>query len=612
MKRIALTAALTFFYSLSFAQLTAEQRIQDSVIGWWNKNEFDDEFKSPPDAVGKKKEAHINNMVQWMKKSYTPVGGLGTVTRYLQKNTYGVLFMVWNVSHDKLWTDAKGNFKPIPEENTKFYIYANRLFGSYPVSFINKPGELHVFTWPPDGYDHESSNHSSRPAGIHPNVSKYITIRNEVQSIILAPNNKLPFIPVTKGEYLRLADDALATQFIKANEYDKKAIERIRKNIAQLKEKHKASLQDAAIIKDMQPSMYSFDGFDPFEISEYNRVQKLYYPLYKLTADIIEKCKAAEPQWVTVSLPFETKENGNQLYEMYTAVTENINYDYIYNYFFDPEKIKGIAYKPANEEQLNARLAAYRNKSKANIKTTPTTSLPAGIHFMDDFSSGTIGQAPANWFFNTYSKRCYITEINGEKAKWVALGYNTAVSPSLLKKPLPQNFTLEFDVATDGGYSGRTGGAVRLVLNSRKATDAGNEVESGNGARVEINIISGNEADYNNNNYRGEVRTKINAFPSQNEQNSSEGIYNVKPLKEFTNNQTKVHVAVKVKNDNLGIFINNKELTTSSGFKLQYGGDCKVCGLPAGTEFNSIFFTNTTNNADAVKVYISNIKITKE
>ena len=62
-----------------------------------------------------------------------------------------------------------------------------------------------------------------------------------------------------------------------------------------------------------------------------------------------------------------TQENGNQLHEMYTAITENINYDYIYNYFFDPEKIKGITYKPANEEQLNARLTAYRNKNKASL-----------------------------------------------------------------------------------------------------------------------------------------------------------------------------------------------------------------------------------------------------
>lgn len=609
MKQIVLVIVLTFFFSVSLAQLTAEQRIQDSVIGWWNNNYWDRNWKPQTDPVGKKKEAHLKNMIEWMKKSYTPVGGLGTVTRYLQNGGYGVKFMVWNVSHKKEWTDAKGNFKPIPEENTKFYISVNKLFGAYPATFINTPGQ-YLFTWQPDGYDNASSNNNKRPAGIHPNAANYITVRNEMQNIILAPGNKLPITPVTKGEYLQLADDALVKKYPTANEFDKKAIDRIRKNIVHLKEKHKHSLQDAAILRTMQPGMYDFDGSDPFILSEIDKQNKLYYPLYKLTTDVIEKCKAAEPQWITVSFQFQTQENGNQLYEMYRAITENLNYDYIYNYFFSHEKVNGIAYRPANEDQLNARLTGYRNKNKADLNAVNNTpSQPSGIHFMDDFSSNTIGKEPANWYFNTYSKRCYITDVKGETGKWLALGYNTVAFPSLLKKPLPQNFTLEFDVATDGDYNSRTGGAVRLILNSRKATVNGSETEGGNGARVEINIISGNEADFNNNNYRGEIRTKINAVPWQNEQNSSEGIYDVLTLREFTDKQNKVHVTVSVRNNNLSIFINNKELTSSSSFKLQYGGNCNVCGLPAGTVFNSIFFINTTNNAEAIKVYISNIKI---
>ena len=388
-----------FFFSVGYtsAQLTPEQRIQDSVIGWWSDNYWDRNWKPQTDPVGKKKEAHLNNMAAWMKKSYTPVGGLGTVTRYLEKNGYGVKFMVWNVSHEKEWTDAKGNFKPISEENTKFYLSVNKLFGAYPATFINKPG-LYLFTWQPDGYDNASSINNKRPAGIHPNATKYITVRNEMQNIILAPDNKLPIIPVTKKEYLQLADNALANKSANAGEFDKKAIERIRKSIALLKEKHKHSLQDAAILRTMQPGMYDFDGSDPFELSEIDKKNKLYYPLYKITADVIEKCKSAEPQWITISLPFETKENGNQLHEMYTAITENINYDYIYNYFFNPEKIKGIAYKPANEEQLNARLNNYRKRNKAVISpAVNSVSLPANTFFFDDFSSSNEGGDPANW-----------------------------------------------------------------------------------------------------------------------------------------------------------------------------------------------------------------------
>lgn len=360
---------LVFFIFLSVqsaAQLSAEQRIQDSVIGWWSNNYWDREWKSPTDAVGKIKEAHVNKMVEWMKKSYTPVGGLGTVTRHMRKNNFGVKFMIWNVSHDKQWTDANGKFKPIPEENRKFFILANMIFGSYPVSFINKEGR-YLFTWQPDGYGNDNSDpeNKKRPVGIHPNASKYITVRNEMQTVYLAHGNKLPFTPVTKGELLKLADEALAEKYSTANEFDKKAIDRIRKHIVQLTQKHSSSLQQAAVIREMQPSMYAFDGFDPFEISDILISRKQYYPVYKLTADVLEKMKLPQPQWIAVSAPFMTKEDGNQLYEMYTAVTQNINYDYIYNYFFDPERVKGVAYTPANEEQLHNRLAEYRNKYKA-------------------------------------------------------------------------------------------------------------------------------------------------------------------------------------------------------------------------------------------------------
>lgn len=611
MKLFCLAASI-FFTITTFAQISAEQRIQDSVIGWWSDNYWDRNWKPQTDPVGKKKEVHLKNIIDWMKKSYTPVGGLGTVTRYMEKGGYGVKFMVWNVSHKKEWTAANGTFKPIPEENTKFYISVNKLFGAYPATFVNSPN-LFVFTWQPDGYDPvgNTPDKDKRPVGIHPNASKYITVRNEMQSIILAPGNKLPIKTVTKGEYLQLADEALANKYPTANDFDKKAIERIRKSIAQLKEKHKNSLLEAALLRNSQPGMYDFDYSDPFELSENDRKWIRYYPLYKLTADVLEKLKNAEPLWVSFSVPFESLQSGNQLHEMYTAFTENINYEYIYHYFFNPEKVNGVVYKPANEEQLQARLTAYRNKNKGNLTAVTMEPLPAGVHFMDDFSNNTVGKEPLNWFFKTFSKRCYVTSIKGENGKWVELAYNTALSPSLLKKPFPQNFTLEFDVITDGGYTHRTGGALRLTLNSRKVTADGTEVTGGNGARVEINITSGNEADYNNNNYRGEVRTKINTTPSENNQNYSEGIYDVKPLKEFTNRQTKVHVAVKVKSNSLGIFINNKELTSSSGFKLQYGGDCKVCGLPAGTVFNTVLFTNTTDKADEIKVYISNVKISK-
>lgn len=56
MKQIVLITVLIFFFRISFAQLTAEQRIQDSVIGWWNNNYWDRNWKPQTDPVGKRKK----------------------------------------------------------------------------------------------------------------------------------------------------------------------------------------------------------------------------------------------------------------------------------------------------------------------------------------------------------------------------------------------------------------------------------------------------------------------------------------------------------------------------------------------------------------------------
>ena len=57
---------------------------------------------------------------------------------------------------------------------------------------------------------------------------------------------------------------------------------------------------------------------------------------------------------------------------------------------------------------------------------------------------------------------------------------------------------------------------------------------------------------------------------------------------------------------------NEKIIIKPEDFKMKYGGNCIVCGIPAGRSFGSFFFNNITNNANETGVYISNVKITKE
>ena len=448
----------------------------------------------------------------------------------------------------------------------------------------------------------------------------------------LTPNNKLPFTAITKGELLQRAEEALDKQTAaelkdvqakwpnnqkaqdEAMAYRKENIDKYRTNIQKLKERYKNSLNEPAVIRDMQPTMYSFQ-LDPdiFKIDTYEKELKHYYQVYKVNPDLYAKMQSDVPQWVAVAFPFETKENGNQRHEMYTALSQNFNYGYVYDYFFDPEKVKGLAYKPANEEQLLARLNDYRKKNAAAIRPVANpAAAPSNAFFFDDFSSSSEGGDPANWFFRKFGKHSVIASVKNQNGKWLQLGYGTPVNPSLLKKPLPENFTLEYDMITDGNFTSRTGGALTMTLNTRPATADGVERDGGDGSKVSIEIISGNERDYDNNNYMGMLRVRLHSTPEVNKQNYADGLVYEYALREFTNNKTRVHVSVGIKNNIVTVGINNKTVAISSNFKMTYGAACISCGVPAGARFNTFFWNNTTTDADNIKVYISNIKITKE
>ncbi len=633
MNRITLATFLSFILSSSvFAQLTPEQGIQDSVIGWWSNNKFD-HLKPQTDPVGKNKEVQVNKMLDWIKKSYTPVAGLGTSSRFINKLDYGVLCYVWNVSHKKEWTEPNGNFRPIDEENTPFWIAANKVFGSFPIPLFKKANEYY-FTLQPDGYGANSQSLSNKEGGdprIHPNAYKYLTWSNDWQTVYITPNNKLPFIAITKGELLQRAEESLDKQLadeledVKAKWPDnkktqdevmvtrKQKIEKYRTNIQKLRERHQNSLNEPAVIRDMQPTIYSFE-LDPdiFKIDTHEKELKHYYQVYKVESELYTKMQSDVPQWLAVAFPYETKEQGNQLYELYLSMSENMNYDYIYNYFYNPEKMKGIPYSPANETQLKERLDNYRGKNSVTINPVPgNSSMPPNGYFFDDFSSGSVGSEPKNWFFNKYGKHAVVNSVKDIKGNWLQPGYNNAVSPSMLKTPLPENFTLEFDIATDE-FNTRTGGAVKLYLSTFPLMSDGGENKNKPGTSVELLITSGNDAESNNNNFMGAAEMAIHSNPSVNKENYVEGIFSKNSLNEFTNRKSIVHISLSFKNGELKLFANQKQLAVSSDFIMTYGKPCVSCSLPASSRFNTLNFTNITDDADNVKVYISNIKITKD
>ncbi|PZR26105.1 MAG: hypothetical protein DI535_15620 [Citrobacter freundii] len=630
--KVLSAVTITFFSFTASAQLNKEQRIQDSVIGWDVKNYYDRNYKPQTTPVGKQREAIANKMAEWLKASYTPVGSLGEYQRFVGTVGFGLHFQPWNVGYDYL--DAQKKFRPIPEENTPAHFTANQFYGAWEIDFMNKKGECFM-TFQPDGYSSNSTIEGRRKGmdpRVHPNVYKMKTWVNEWVTIYITPNNQLPILPVSKGELLDKAAASLdvVLEDIKKEETQRwqgnpkglesamavknEELEKTRKEIQALKEKYKNSLNEQAMVVDYQTNWRSFHSgsWDIFKSGP----NTIYYPVYKLDAATLTKMKGPTPLFLSMAVPFATKGEGTRDYELYTAITQNINYDYIYNYFFDPEKVKGVPYTPANAADMKARLDGYRNKNNYNLNTKVSgTNWPANVHYMEDFSKNAEGNDPADWFYNRAGTTPFsVVTIPGESGKWLKLGVGRPIRPSLLKSPWPKNFNVEFDVVTDNGYTGRTGGAVELMLSTRELSGNNTEVRStaAKDAVITVRVESGSDADYKAGyNYRGLLRVSVNNTPDPNEENFSKGIRAEYKLGEFTDKKTKVHIGVQLKDGFLTILVNGKPVISQADFKMTYGGACKLCGVPAELLFRSMTFNNVTNDNKTVEVYIGNVKITK-
>jgi hypothetical protein len=638
--RIFLAIIGLLFQAYSSAQLTPEQRIQDSIIGWWSvlPKKATTSITKSGYTFSVAQQEHLNEIIRWMHKTYSPVGGLGTfekgfdadqgIKRY-PPHVYGVEFRVWNVTYDKRWMTPDGRFKPVSEEYRAFFMAANFIPESRPVIFLNN-NNRYVFTMPPDGSGGEQLKERRKDSDtrIHPNVYPYITRQSEFQVIYLVPGNTLPVKTVTKGELLDMAESSIENvlksewervqaQFSDAKAQQdafgvrKKTIEQYRLNIQQLRKKHQQTLDQPAIVDAADLTIYRFEvDRDPFEIRDIENQRKQYYTVHQYTRELLDKCRTDQPQWIAIAVPFKTREDGNQEYEMYTSVIENFNYAYAYNYFFNPEKVKGISYKPANEASLTERLNTYRKKGVETATASNNVSAP-NLLYEDDFAANAIGSAPKGWYINSIGEASSVATLKDEPGKWLKLGYNNPVSPLVLKKPLPKNFSMSFDIATDE-FSSRTGGAVTLYMSTYPLLSSGTEDKSKDGAWIKLTITSGNANDLTNNNFSGGAKLELHTNPPVFRENFNEGAFCTMGLADFSNQKRKTNVQLTVINGEIRLQLNkHPEISSVKDMKLAYGGVCQDCRVPAGLLFNTIRWENATNNAKETGVYISNIKIMK-
>lgn len=629
MNRFILVLTGTLLTAPAWAQLTREQRIETTVIGWDPTNYFDRNYKPKTAPADRQREVYLNKFAEWVKKSYTPVAGLGEYQRYIGDYNYQVLFSIWDVAYDHL--DAQKNVRPVSETGfPRFSVGANRLAGSQDIRFMSSP-DAWYFTLEPKGFAPfgKQDKLRNRNPDIDPNTAPYLTWYNESTcAVYLTPTGKLPLTPVTKGEFL---DRALASmdrvlETIRKDETERwrdrpdnvpgvmklktEEVDKVRATLRSLKEKYRNRLTEPAAVTNAQFDWRQITNgtWDVFT----DGPNASYYPVYRIDAATLASMRGAAPVWLAVIFPFQTPNDGNKYYEMYAALTRNLNYEYIYNYFFAPDKVKGKPYVPANEGELTARLEAYRQRN-AYTGSAPTAqaSLPPGVVFQETFSRDALGSEPADWYYYRVGSTPFtVVDLPGTSGRWLKLGSGRSIKPSALKAPLPKNFRLDFDVATDNGFSGRTGGALDLKLTSHSLSTNNSETKSNlpTDALITLRIEAGNEADYANN-YRGLLRVTIHNTPEVNEENFVKGIKAEYALREFTDRKSSVHIGLAVDNGAVRVFVNDKAVIGPEHLKLTYGGACKRCGVDPSQVFSNLLVTNTTNDSRAVGVYIGNVVI---
>lgn len=593
------------------------ESIADIDIGWMEirKHTAAPQGKQSGDRIYSSKQiGYSQQFVEWMQQSYIPRGCLGNATYYqnhipkfsgtnsllgneidMHAQALPLLYGAQTKVHMFLKKDAQGKFVPQTSHGEFWHIEANGVQNiSNHVSFISSPEEYYFiladFKHHSKGYDVDDKVRSNLLGfDNHKNIKEYkhflippgTYIENpQFVVIITKDNEELPFEKITIGEFFTQAEK----QFPVWQKIVKVSAENYalaQKNLARLKDKYKNKWNDIAELQlqDADINLWEFinareDKDDMFD----NKGTQTTFPILKVKKLARELCKTDQPQWLVIRWEWGM-ENASHYLHFHESILNNFNFEYLYNYFYNPEKVKGIAYKPLRSPSFKE--AAVVTEASATSKKNTSDK---NVFFFEDFSTTILGKKPIGWQAKPANSgtTAIVSKPDGLDGNWVELRghYVNAIE---LKKPLPQNFTLTYDIAVPQNF---TWGAKGLTLQLAKETSPGN-AES----YIKLKLRPGSNGN------DGEV-TLETKFPSPPGYSNGTKWY---VANGFSNNKkiNRITVTIKKSEEKLQVFI----------------GDNKIAeyekAIPAAHLFNALSFDCNGNSAESDKYFISNIKITK-
>ena len=481
--RVTSIGSLAILLSLSgtapSAQAINPQSIEDQVLGWIKIYDYKGAtlpIKADQRVYSPAQLSIAQLFANWMQASYLPTGALGDVflIRNEKLGLYNRNVAALPQSYGafaKLYLHLKYgvNKKPVPQTSDALVwtIAANGFYG-VPADAISTP-EHYYFTLPTfaqQGYGDELEK--AADVSRHPVLGQFPTyfIRDSATGnrkyVLLSKDHKLPFVTITKGEYLDAMEVAIGrkhsaekTRITEAEQGDQKRIDVWMKVVDELtakrmavlgknREKYRDRLRETAEIWTDQPGVMLENDPDVFEG---NGGTKMRLPVYTIDPRLAELCKTDAPQWIVMSWTAQLKQPVSR--SLHEAILNNVNFEYIYNYFFDPGKVKGQPYKPLRSPSF-VETAAAAEPSEATRKTAADPT----VHFFDDFSSGAVGKKPLNWrsTLDNTGASSVVTELKGLDGHWASMS-GFQLTPTGMKTPLPRDFEVSYDVVAAQNYT---------------------------------------------------------------------------------------------------------------------------------------------------------------
>ncbi|MBX3253257.1 MAG: hypothetical protein KF862_03865 [Chitinophagaceae bacterium] len=606
----------------SHAQRSRDAQLEDSIFSWKSIPTLKPAGYPRPFTPAQLKLPAL--FMQWLKKSYIPVGALDFSYAIAEPNKEdevqpygtGINAAVWRAMWDKAGTQVIRQ----PHSETPVWMLTNNIIDAEPILMLTTPGRA-VFTRRSPDIEKAFAGSSERRNKLvralqlekHAQIGKYIIQYygcdgdgcQPMVAVYLAPNNKLPIRQLTRGEVLDMCEQAMTAEALqkKGKRFDAETLLRCKTNIQKLRNKYSGSLNLPAELRNTGIWENDFETYnDIFDTEDAKRLKRNTYGIYTYENGVLQKSKQDQPLWICIGWKPTDIQYSPYVREIHRSMITHFNFDYVYDYFFNLENVKNKPYTILNEGIQKTHLASYKKKTES--KPTINKNLPANVYFFDDFSGNNAGEKPKGWYIPSIGGPSVIATPKGETENWVKIE-QYKLMPDDSNKPLPENFKMEFDAATDKDFTENTGGAFLLRIHNKMLTPGGDYKDAPRQISIDLDAKSGNEKFSQN--PTGYVRLKA-TYTGMN--NALRYAAKEQYSNDFSNKKNKMHFTVIKAGKKVSAFIDGKEITALDKYGKPIPGFNE---LPDDARFTSFYFENITSHSSRqVGIYITNIKITEQ